>query len=72
MTPWVEALDGSVGRPPFSKIYSDGGWQQRWDWAIVLESWYPPKSRLIVHHNQRDGTTTLSIEGMDMNQEDGA
>jgi hypothetical protein len=73
MTPWVEALDGSRGRRPLSETYTDAGWGYRGDWQIALPSYYPPSTRLIVKHNQRDGITTLSIDGVDVvDTEDGA
>jgi hypothetical protein len=70
---WVEALDGARGRKPFCEIYSDAGWMYRGDWSVALPSYFPPSTRLIVKHNQRDGSTTLSIEGVDVvDTEDGA
>ncbi len=71
---WIEALDGTKGRKPICEMYTDAGWQCRWEWQIHIPGyvWSSTRTRLIVKHNQRDGTTYCALEGMDVEIDDGA
>lgn len=69
----LEAMDLHRGRKPVAEVWTDAGWLNRTEWLVVLPTWFPHTTRLVVVQNARDGSITMTITGFDVvDIEDGA
>lgn len=65
-----QVFDARRGRKPISQAWTEQGWSHESTWAVVLPTWFPSRSTLVVHEDARAGIVALSINGFDVTQED--